>query len=377
MPWRHNDLSHLAGAEGSPATTLAINGYATPWNEQQHVNYFDAQGHVHELVFAAGVWGHNDLFTLAKDFEGASPRLPANPNAIAGYASSWNEQQHIKYIDTGGRINELYYDGSWHHTDFIDLFNPGSDKTFLGWPAAQGMIAAYPTPGQQHIFYVGQLSHVHELYWDSHWHSNDLGTQIPSLTIGSPVGMHGYTTSWNQQQHIAVIDAFGSIFELYYADRWGGNHLAAGPSGSNLVHNSAIHGHVTTWNEQEHIIFIDTSDHINELYYLNGARSWGRNDLTALATKSNGGVPVGVAGSPTVRLSAPSTDTLRPGTSSNTSTMLTHWASSMSSITMAMLGVTIILPCLLPEPKTPNLFRARSRSPATPRSGTSSNTSCI
>jgi hypothetical protein len=110
--------------------------------------------------------------------------------------------------------------------------------------------------------------------------------------------MHGYTTLWNQQQHIAVIDGSGSIYELYYADRWRGKQLAADPSGSNIVHNSAIHGHVTTWNEQEHIIYIDRSDHIDELYYINGAQKWAHNDLTALATKTNGGVPVGVAGSP-------------------------------------------------------------------------------
>jgi hypothetical protein len=155
MPWHHNDLSHLAGAEaqGNLATKLAINGYPTPWNEQQHVNYIDAVGHIHELFFAGGAWGHHDLFTMATELEKASLRLPASPNAIAGYASSWNEQQHIKYIDTAGRINELYFDGSWHHTNFIDLFNPGSDNKFLGWPAAQGMIAAYPTPWneQQHI----------------------------------------------------------------------------------------------------------------------------------------------------------------------------------------------------------------------------------
>jgi len=39
-----------------------IDGYATPWNSQQHVNYIGQDGHVHELVYKdSGGWSHSDL----------------------------------------------------------------------------------------------------------------------------------------------------------------------------------------------------------------------------------------------------------------------------------------------------------------------------
>lgn len=297
MPWRHNDLTQSAGAEASPATKIAIDSYATPWNQQQHVNYIDAQGHIHELFYdGSAPWHHNDLSMLATDLPGASPRLPANPDAIVGYASPWNQQQQIKYIDTAGHINELYFDGSWHHTNFIDLFDR-SVYGKLGWPATQGLIAGYATQWdqQQHIFYYGgpAPSVLHELYFDGHhWKPNTL--TIPSLNI-TPQGMHGYTTGWNQQQHIIVITVLGGLYEIYYTDRWHGSGIGSDPHASNLVHNRAIHGHVTDWNKQEHVIYIDRNNHIEELYYVDGARNWLQNDLTALATKTNG-VSVGVAG---------------------------------------------------------------------------------
>jgi hypothetical protein len=299
MPWLHNDLTEKAVATAFPATPAFIDSYVTPWNGQQHVNYFDAQGQIHELFYDGSNWHHTPLSQQAKDIPRASPRLPANPNAIVGYASSWNQQQHIQYIDSAGHINELYFDGGWHHTNFIDLFDRSIWLT-LGWPAVQGLIAAYPTEwnSQQHIFYIGgPAASVHELYYaGGHWHPNNLAS--PSLNESLSWGMHGYTTPWNQQQHIVVITAAGSIDELYYTDHWISGVLGSDPHASNLQHNRAIHGHVSAWNKQQHVIYIDRTDHIEELLYVDGTSHWTQNDLTALATKTNGGVSIGVAGSP-------------------------------------------------------------------------------
>jgi kumamolisin len=47
--WQHNELS------APPAVAVSqLNGYETTFNDQQHVNYLDSAGHVHELWYSDG-----------------------------------------------------------------------------------------------------------------------------------------------------------------------------------------------------------------------------------------------------------------------------------------------------------------------------------
>jgi hypothetical protein len=41
----------LGQATSFPAGRDALDGHVTSWNSQQHVNYVDAQGHIHELYY--------------------------------------------------------------------------------------------------------------------------------------------------------------------------------------------------------------------------------------------------------------------------------------------------------------------------------------
>jgi hypothetical protein len=158
------------------------------------------------------------------------------------------------------------------------------------------MITSFLTPwnDQQHIFYIGENALLHELYLTERWHFTNVSSQIPALQQW-PNQIRGYTTPWNLQEHVIVLGSAVEIAEVYFDGRWHLNWLKGG-DGINRQINSALHGHVTSWNKQQHVIFIDRNDHINELYYLDGAERWGRNDLTALATAANDGIPVGVAG---------------------------------------------------------------------------------
>jgi hypothetical protein len=89
--WSLNDLTQLAGAPAAVAKS-ALDGYATDFNEQQHVNFIGADNHVHELFYEGGRWQHNDLTVQAKA-SNASPNT-----ALAGYATEFNEQQHVIFI---------------------------------------------------------------------------------------------------------------------------------------------------------------------------------------------------------------------------------------------------------------------------------------
>ena len=73
----------LAGAGGFlPAPGSPLDGFGTPWNNQQHVNSIGQDGKVHELWYSdSGGWQHNTLSDLA----GANGFLPAPGSRSDGY----------------------------------------------------------------------------------------------------------------------------------------------------------------------------------------------------------------------------------------------------------------------------------------------------
>lgn len=299
MPWNHNDLTERTGTEAHPAVQLALTSYTTPWNNQEHVIFVDPEGQVHELFYDGTNWIPNNLSTLASELPRASPRLPARPDVIVGYGSDWDEQQHIVYIDMAGNINRLHFDGSWHHINFADVLQP-SDLTRWGLPAVQGMLTAYHTPWSQqhHIFYFGESGAlIHEMYISGdQLHPNNLTP--PNLATSPLGGMRGYTTPWDDQQHVVVVTPGSYIYEIYNDGEWRNNVLGTDPHASRAGHNRAIHSHLTISNRQQHVIYVDNFNHIQELVHSGEAGNWTPNDLTQLATITNGGNPVGVAGSP-------------------------------------------------------------------------------
>jgi hypothetical protein len=81
------------------------------------VVYVDGQGHVQELYYlGSGSWKDNDLTNQA--------HAPiAAQDAITGYVTTWNSQEHVNYLDAQGHVNELYYlgSGNWQLNDLTML----------------------------------------------------------------------------------------------------------------------------------------------------------------------------------------------------------------------------------------------------------------
>ena len=50
---------------------------------------------------------------------------------LDGYATGFNQQQHVNYIGTDGHLHELFYDGSWKSNDLTAL-------AVVPWTAASG-----------------------------------------------------------------------------------------------------------------------------------------------------------------------------------------------------------------------------------------------
>jgi hypothetical protein len=98
--WVNKDLTVLS--HGTPAVTgSALGGYVT-LNGSQHVNFIDAQGHIHELYNPSGsTWVDNDLTVLAH----GTPAVAGS--ALDGYVTLLDRIQHVNFIDAHGHVHEL------------------------------------------------------------------------------------------------------------------------------------------------------------------------------------------------------------------------------------------------------------------------------
>ncbi len=277
--WRHKDLTTLAAAP-SAIPGSHIDGYQTFFNQQHHVNFLSSDGHVHELLYT-NAWSHNDLTHAAPGAPAAAPGSTLN-----GYPTNFNGQQHVNYITPDGHIHELVFSGSWRHTDLTHAA-PNAPAAALNSP-----LTGYTTDfnNQQHINYTTSDNHVHELYYDGSWHHNDLTLMVgppPLAARGSALG--AYQTAANKQQHVNYLTPDGHVQEVYYTDAWRHNDLSKLAGAPPAIAGSALSNLVTTFNNQQHVHYIGTDNHVHELLYTN---SWSHNDLSHAA-----GAPPVAAGS--------------------------------------------------------------------------------
>ena len=128
-----------------------------------------------------------------------------------GYQTSFNNQQHVNFIGTDNHVHELYYDNAWHHNDLTAL--AGAPPTAPG-----STLDGYETSfnNQQHVNFIGTEDHVHELYYDNGWHHNDLTALAGAPPAARPSALDGYQTSFNNQQHVNFIGTDNHVHELYY-----------------------------------------------------------------------------------------------------------------------------------------------------------------
>jgi hypothetical protein len=276
--WKPHNLTAEAG-NGFPAAGASLHGYSTEFNLQQHVNFIGDDGLVHELLYD-GAWQHK--FLTGSDPNAAPGATVAKLNSsLTGYVTSFNEQQHINYIDSFGHINELVYDGSWKYHDL-------SNETGNWVPVEGSPLVGYTTEfnQQQHVIFIGGDNLIHEfLYISSPWQHKFLTGSDPNAANNAlPVlpgsRLDGYVTAFNQQQHINYIGRDGHVHELVYDGRWKDNNLTgeAGVTGLSLPRNGTpLNGYATDFNQQQHVNYIGLDGHLHELFYTG---RWQHNDLT-------------------------------------------------------------------------------------------------
>lgn len=324
--WTHNDLSKKISGTYHPAADYHFNGYAFVdttlgvfRNERQYINYLDFSNNPNTLRFEDGAWLELYWPDVLVNHSPNATDFPASLNSVAGYsdnlahacylghdgrlheiffgdntigtnilselenavsmygyATDWNNQEHVILMTRPGLVREyVHKDGGWSHTDLTqDTYTPPSGHNtalhahLTGWNK------------QQHIIFVDSVNHVIEVYnqnGSNTWHPRDL-TELASQNssnvppAGDPNGtiardVAGYSTDWNNQQHINYVDAKGSVNELFFDGEWQHNNLMQQANTNSRAASTVLASHATPWNNQQHVFYLDADNHINELVF--------------------------------------------------------------------------------------------------------------
>lgn len=272
--WHDKDLTSEVGA---PPATSSPAAYAFATQGSQHVLYvgelFD--GHVHELWWDEDDgWNHHDLTGAT----GAALTL----TIPAGYEFHGEGTQHVVYQSQNNHIWELWWqsDSGWHSGDVTAT---------VGAPPAGGPPTGYAFEGlhTQHVFYKGQDSHIHELWWDAPGNEH---LDLTALTGAPPASgdPSGYVFRPQGTQHVDYRGVDGHVHELWwrYRDGWHHNDLtdATGAPPADQAMKPVGYGFDPSALQPvatQHVDYVGTDGHVHELWW--DPSGWHHNDLT-LAT---------------------------------------------------------------------------------------------
>jgi hypothetical protein len=297
--WHYNDLTKATNSP--PSLSEYVNGYVFSAQGTQHVVYRGADNDIHELWWDSSGWHSNDLTNATG---GASGLIAGAGSwgAPYGYAFEAQGTQHVIYRADDGHIIELWWEnGSWSRNDLTlaACVTVTVDNTPRGY--------AFEAQGTQHVNFRGGDGHIYELWWqDGVWNQNDLTVAAnapPALTLaqGADIdGLSGYVFVAQGTQHVLYLGQDYHIHELWWdSDGWHHNDLtnaAGAPSADFWASQPA--GYVFESQGTQHVNYQGPDDHhIDELWWDNSG--WHYNDLTnaagAPSSRGESTNPVGYA----------------------------------------------------------------------------------
>ena len=194
---------------------------------------------------------------------------------------TYNGIQHVVFVGPGNHVDELYYSKNlnsgqrWH----TDLTQTATNDNII--TAASGSALVGYSDTTQHVLFVGSDGNLHE-FWSTGnpvtWKDTDLTKTVNGISnpaSGSP--LVGYI--WQGMQHIIYIGSNNHIDELYYAGKWTFNDLT-GSSDPSAEWGSGLVGYVWQADNTQHVIYVDSNNHLQELWSAGQPGAWKDTDLT-------------------------------------------------------------------------------------------------
>ena len=111
------------------------------------------------------------------------------------------------------------------------------------------------------------------------WSNEQTACAFAPLLPGKGSRIDGYQTTFNNQQHINYLGTDNHIHELFYINSWSHNDLTQLAKAPAAAPGSPIDGYQTSFNNQQHVNYLGTDNHIHELVFIN---EWSHNNLTDL-----------------------------------------------------------------------------------------------
>jgi hypothetical protein len=271
----HTDLTQTAANDGiiTAASESALVGYS---DTTQHVIFIGSDGDLHEFWSTGNpvTWKDTDL---TKTVNGISD--PASGCPLVGYI--WQGMQHIIYIGSDNHIDELYNTGQWTFDDLTGSSNPSA-------ASGSGLVGyVWQVDNTQHVIYIDSNNHIQELWSTGQpgpWKSTDLIDKTGAPEAGSQRALAGYAVG--TQEHVIYIDTNTHVHELLYDSPnqlWSNNDLTNAANANSPASGSTLVGYSDT---TQHVIFLGSNGHIQELWNPSGSTFWQQHDLTTAATDS-------------------------------------------------------------------------------------------
>jgi hypothetical protein len=266
--WHTTDLTTTTGAlnaiSGSPLTVTRDTLFNT-----QDVHYIGTDQHVH-LLWYDGSWHTEDLSAMA-----GAPNAASNSRLAADFNTLANTVE-VHYLGTDQHIHSFWYNGTWHTTDLMTT--TGALNAVAGSPITSMHDTLFNT---QDIHYIGTDQHVHLLWYDGLWHTEDLSAMAGALNAasGSPLASDFNTLANTPEVHYLASDQH--IHSFWYNGTWHTTDLMFTTGATDAVAGSPLTSAVDTIANTVDLEYVGTDRHVRQLWY-NG--TWHTTDLTAATT---------------------------------------------------------------------------------------------
>jgi hypothetical protein len=294
--WHTDDPTAMTGAPlasiGSGISSfLDVNGKTTGGTPGQAIFYIGTDQHVHHF-FTDTTW-HTDDPTA---FSGAPLAATGSPvcsflDPIGG-TTGGTPGQAVFYIGTDQHIHHIYSNTTWHTDDPTAM--TGAPLAIAGSSLSCFLDPAGVTTGKpagQSIFYIGTDHHVYHIYSNTAWHVDDPTgmTGAPLAIAGSSLSSFldptGATTGRPAGQSIFYIATDHHVHHIYSNTTWqtddptGMTGAPLALAGSPLSSFLDPTGLTTGRPAGQSIFYIGTDNHVHHIY---SNTTWQTDDPTGM-----------------------------------------------------------------------------------------------
>lgn len=282
--WVTQDLTTISGAPVS-APGSSVTSFKDSLTNEQHVIFQGADSHLYDVYSASNVsvWSYQDLTALT-----GAPAAAGNV-ALTSFYDAPNQVRFIFYIGADQHIDVVYWHLGWNAEDV---------STLASAPAAAAgsyLTGVKDDAGNlEHVYYEGADQHIHELYTSSN-PAQIFTTDDTAAAGATPAAPGSQLTSFfeagSRQQDIFYIGIDSHVQHLFFVNYWQSEDLNALTSSTVAAPGSALTSFQDIAQNQLHVFFTGTDQHVHQFYYGGGA--WSPQDVTAVS-----GAPIPALNSP-------------------------------------------------------------------------------